>query len=147
MDRGAITMWRGVGPDGVGEVTTDSGALHHVRYSAGSRFEQRERTEGTNAEELLAAAEASCFTMTLAERLAEAGHPALAIRTEARVQLIKPSGRWQIPAIRLHCTATVPGIDEHEFLAIAHAAKTDGPIAQATRADVTLTISLEQPHL
>ena len=75
--------------------------------------------------------------------LAAAGHPARSLRTEARVQLVKPSGYWEIPSLRIHCSAVVPGITEDEFLAIAHTARTQGPIARALRAAVTLTVSLE----
>ena len=59
------------------------------------------------------------------------------------MQLVRPSGYWEIPAVRVHCSAGVAGITEHEFLEIAHAARLRGPIAQAMRAEVTLTISLE----
>jgi osmotically inducible protein OsmC len=140
MDRGAIATWT-AGID-AGTVTTDSGALIGVPYSRGSRFEG-DGPPGTNAEELLAAGQALCFTMALAERLTAAGHPANALRTEARVHLVRPGRHWMVSAIRLHCTATVPGITDSEFLALAHEARMQSPIAQALRADVSLTVSLE----
>lgn len=142
MDRGAIATWSGIGTRS-GTLTTDSGALIEVPYSTAARFELEATPTATTPEELLAAATAGCFTMTFAERLAAAGHPARSLRTEARVQLIRPSGHWEIPAIRLHCSADVPGIGEREFLATAHAARVHGPIARALRATVTLTVSLE----
>lgn len=142
MDRGAIAVWKYTGTN-AGTLTSDSGALLNTPYSTTARFELEARPSATTPEELLAAAYASCFSMTFAERLEAAGHPARSLRTEARVQLVKPSGYWEIPSLRIHCSAVVPGIAEDEFLAIAHAARIHGPIARAMRAAVTLTVSLE----
>jgi len=139
MDRGAIASWNGTN----GGLTTDSGALINAPFSTAARFELEATPSATTPEELLAAAYASCFTMTLAERLATAGHPATSLRTEARVQLVRPSGYWEIPAVRLHCSAEVPNITEADFLAIAHAARIHGPVGHAMRADITMTVSLE----
>jgi len=139
MDRGAIAEWK----FDAGTVTTDSGALINAPYSSSARYELEAKLSATTPEELLAAAYASCFTMTFADRLAAAGYATPSLRTEARVQLVRPSGYWEIPAIRVHCSAAVPNIAEDEFLAIAHAARLHGPIARAMRAEVTLTVSLE----
>ncbi|HTR53561.1 MAG TPA: OsmC family peroxiredoxin [Kofleriaceae bacterium] len=139
MDRGAIAEWT----FDAGTVTTDSGALINAPYSSSARYELEAKPSATTPEELLAAAYASCFTTTFAERLAAAGYATPSLRTEARVQLLRPSGYWEIPAIRVHCSAAVPNIGEDEFLAIAHSARLHGPIARAMRAEVTLTVSLE----
>ena len=146
MDRGAICIWDNPRND-AGLLTTDSGALTNTPISPHARFGLEAMPTATNPEELLAAAYAGCFTMLLAEQLAAAGYPPMSLRTEARVQLIKPTGRWEIPAVRVHCSAIVPGISAQEFLAISHEAKQRGPVAQAMRADVTLTVSLVPlPH-
>lgn len=139
MDRGATARW---GLDAA-TLSTDSGALIEAPFSPTARYALEARPTGTTPEELLAAAYAACFTMALAERLAAAGHPAPALRTEARVQLVRPSGHWEIPAVRVHCTAAVPGISAHDFLELAHAARLHGPVARALRAEVTVTVSLE----
>lgn len=141
MDRGAIANWDG--PDNAGTLTTDSGSLIGVPCSTTARFELEARPSATTPEELLAAAYAGCFTMTFSELLAAAGHPPRSLRTEARVQLVRPRGYWEIPSVRLHCTAHVPGIAEEDLLAIAHKARIQGPIARAMHVDVTLTVSLE----
>jgi lipoyl-dependent peroxiredoxin len=142
MDRGAIAVWTATGAH-AGTLTTDSGALLNVPFSPAARFELEARPSATTPEELIGAAYAGCFAMTFADRLAQADHPANALRVEARVQLVRPSGYWEIPSIRLHCSAEVPGIADDEFLAIAHAARRHSPIARAMRADVVLTVSLE----
>lgn len=143
MDRGAIAVWDGAKVK-AGTVTTDSGALSEREFSPVARFEREARAPATTPEELLAAAFASCFTMTFAEQLAAAGHSPSSLRTEVRVQLVKPRGHWEIPAIRVHCSAGVAGISETEFLAIAHAVRDQSPIARALRAEITLTVSLDR---
>ena len=143
MDRGAIAVWNGA-RTGSGTLTTDSGALIEMPFSPIARYELEARPSATTPEELLAAAYASCFTMTFAEKLTGGGHAPSRLRTEVRVQLVKPSGYWEIPWLRIHCSASVPQIDESEFLAIAHAARKQGPIARALRAEITLTVSLDQ---
>lgn len=142
MDRGAIAIWNSP-VDNAGTLTTDSGSLINVPCSKTARFELEAKPSATTPEELLAAAEAGCFTMTFSELLAASGHPAHSLRTEVRVQLVRPSGYWEIPSVRLHCTAVVPGISEQEFLAMAHEARVQSPIARALRADVTMTVSLQ----
>lgn len=146
MDRGAIATWNDPRTD-AGTLTTDSGALTNTPISPRARYELEALPTATTPEELLAAAYAGCFTMQLAEQLGAAGFRPMTLRTEARVQFVRPSGRWEIPAVRLHCSAIVPGISAQEFLAISHEAKHRGPIAQAMRAEVTLTVSLSpMPH-
>ncbi|HEY6039681.1 MAG TPA: OsmC family peroxiredoxin [Kofleriaceae bacterium] len=139
MDRGSAANWNG----NRGILTTDSGALINTPFTAIARYELEARPTATTPEELLAAAYASCFTMTLADRLAAAGYPSPSLRTEVRVQLVRPSGYWEIPSVRVHCSAGVTGISEHEFLEIAHAARIHGPIGRAMRAEITLTVSLD----
>jgi len=142
MDRGSIAIWNSPGTN-AGTLTSDSGSLINVPCSSTARFDLEAKPSATTPEELLAAAEAGCFTMTFSELLAAAGHPPHSLRTEVRVQLVRPGGRWEIPSLRLHCTAVVPGISEQEFLALAHEARVQSPIARALRADVTMTVSLE----
>lgn len=146
MDRGAICIWNDPRTD-AGTLTTDSGALTNTPISPRARFELEALPTASTPEELLASAYAGCFTMMLAEQLGLAGFHPMSLRTEARVQLVRPRGHWEIPAVRLHCSAIVPGISAQEFLAIAHEAKLRGPIAQAMRAEMTLTVSLApMPH-
>jgi osmotically inducible protein OsmC len=142
MDRGAIAIWSGTGTN-AGTLTTDSGALLNTPFSLGARFELEASPTSTTPEELLAAAYAACFTMDLAERLAASGHPPFSLRTEARVQVVRPSGYWEIPAIRLHCAANVPSISDEEFLALVQTARSHGPIARTLRADLVVTVSRE----
>jgi osmotically inducible protein OsmC len=112
-------------------------------YSAASRFEE---AEGTNPEELIAAAHAGCFSMAFALALTEAGHPPEKIETEAQVH-INPAegGGFAINRIDLRTRARVPGIDADAFAEQANAAKAGCPVSQALAGvgEITLDAQLE----
>jgi osmotically inducible protein OsmC len=142
MFRNATAVWKGSGPEGSGVVTTQSGALSELPYSAKLRFQNEDGKAGSNPEELLGAAHAGCFSMALAFRLTAAGHPADEIKTEAKVELVKGEAGWGIPSIQLVCTAKVPGIDPAKFQELAADAKANCPISKALTPNITLTASL-----
>ena len=81
--RNGSAEWRGDLRGGGGDLTVGDGVFKGA-YSFSSRFEEG---EGTNPEELIAAAHAACFSMALANIMAEHGHPAESVRTEAKVHL------------------------------------------------------------
>ena len=78
--------YEGLGKEGKGHVSTGSGALAAQPYGFNTRFED---APGTNPEELVAAAHASCFTMALSFKLAEAGFSDGHVTTSAEVTLEK----------------------------------------------------------
>jgi osmotically inducible protein OsmC len=84
--RKASAEWRGGLKDGKGTVSTGSGVLSNTQYSFGTRFESG---QGTNPEELVAAAHAGCFAMALSAQLGEAGMTAERIQASAEVTLEK----------------------------------------------------------
>jgi len=67
--RKGSAAWQGGIKDGKGTISTESGALKAYPYGFASRFEGQ---RGSNPEELIAAAHASCFTMALSLILGEA---------------------------------------------------------------------------
>jgi osmotically inducible protein OsmC len=143
MNRTANAVWKGSGPEGQGTLTTPSGALKEQPYSAKLRFQDESGRNGTNPEELIAAAHAGCFSMALAFRLTANGTPPTELRTEAKVDLIKKDTGWSIPSIQLVCTATVPGVDAAKFQELAEDAKKNCPVSKVLAgADITLTASL-----
>src|SRR5438093_12436393 len=97
--------------DGSGTVTVGDG-VWSGDYSFASRFEEG---DGTNPEELIAAAHASCFAMALSNILAEHGHAPDSVRASARVHLRNVDGAPTIARIDLDVEASVPGIDEAHF--------------------------------
>src|SRR2546429_6486424 len=116
--RNGSAKWTGDLKTGSGELTVGEGAWTSA-YSGRSRFAGVlpwfEVSEGTNPEELLAAAHAACFSMALSLGLSDAGHPPSSIQTTARVHLRVVGGAPAIQQIDLSTEADVPGLDQEEF--------------------------------
>jgi osmotically inducible protein OsmC len=104
-----------------------SGAFEGA-YTAASRFEEG---EGTNPEELIAAAHAGCYSMALALGLTEAGHEPESVRTTARVSIEKDNGGFSITRSELSSEVKVAGLDEEEFQKLAGEAKEGCPVSRA----------------
>jgi osmotically inducible protein OsmC len=134
--RSGSARYDGFGKDGQGQVSTQSGVLADQRYGFGSRFEDG---PGTNPEELIAAAHASCFTMALSFALASAGFSDGTLETTARVTLDKDGDGFTITRSDLDLSATIAGIDPAEFDNIAADAKDNCPVSKLLKAEITLT--------
>jgi len=106
-------------------------------YSFPSRFEEG---EGTNPEELIAAAHAGCFSMALAASLEREGFPPKRVSTEARVHLEMVEGKPTLTRIELLTEAEVPGISPEKFQEIAQAAKEGCPVSRALAAVKEITL-------
>ena len=139
ISRKASAHWEGDLKSGRGNLTTPaSGLLDGTRYGFNSRFGDE---KGTNPEELIAAAHAGCFTMALAAKLSEAGHPPQSLDGGAEVDLSMDGGP-SVSAIRLRMRARVPGLDEVKFREIAEDAKQNCPVSRALSA-VPMTLEAE----
>lgn len=137
--RSGSARYEGFGKDGKGWVSTQSGVLKDQKYGFASRFEDG---PGTNPEELIAAAHASCFTMALGFALAKAGHTDGTLETTAKVSLEKDGDGFTITRSDLSLSASVPGIDAAEFERIATDAKGNCPVSKVLNAEITLTHTL-----
>jgi osmotically inducible protein OsmC len=133
--RSGSARYDGFGKDGQGQVSTQSGVLANQRYGFGSRFEDG---PGTNPEELIAAAHASCFTMALSFALARAGFTDGTLETKAAVTLEKDGEGFKISKSALSLSASVPGIDQQQFEQIARDAKANCPVSKLLNAEITL---------
>jgi osmotically inducible protein OsmC len=127
MKRSASAAWHGGLKDGNGRISTESGALSEARYGFTTRFEGE---VGTNPEELIAAAHASCFAMALSGQLAAAQMTAESIAVKATVSLDKLEAGWTVTEINLDVTAKIAGADPAKFMKAAEAAKTGCPISR-----------------
>jgi osmotically inducible protein OsmC len=125
--RRANARWDGSLKDGNGTMRMASGA-YEGPYTFESRFEEG---EGTNPEELIAAAHAGCYSMALSGDLGQAGHEVESVETNATVQIDQIEGGFEISRIDLATTARVPGIAEDEFQQIAEGAKKGCPVSKA----------------
>jgi lipoyl-dependent peroxiredoxin len=119
--------WQGDLMSGSGRLEVGDGVFEGP-YSAKSRFEEG---DGTNPEELIAAAHAACFSMALSSMLAEHGHEPRSVQTTARVQLRNVDGAPTIQRIDLETVGDVPSIDEDHFREHAEEAKAACLISRA----------------
>lgn len=140
--RSASAVWKGTGLEGSGVVTTRSGALNELPYSHRSRFKNEDGTQGSNPEELIAAAHAGCFNMALSFQLNGKGYTANSLDTTAKVIMAQEGHDYSISKIELELTGDVPNISIEEFQELAEAAKKGCPISQAL-ASVEITLNVE----
>lgn len=139
MQRNANAHWSGGLKDGKGTISTDSGVLSQTPYSFSRRFENE---PGTNPEELIAAAHASCFTMALSGQLANASLTADSIDTKATVTLEKTDAGFTVTASHLAVTAKVPNTDAAQFQQLADKAKAGCPISRLLNTNITMEAKL-----
>src|SRR3954447_2748482 len=138
--RNGSAEWRGDLKSGEGDLTVGDGVFKG-QYSFASRFEEG---EGTNPEELIAAAHAACFSMALSGILAEHGHPADSVRTAAKVHLRQTDAGPTIQRIDLATEGQVPDIDQDHFAMHAEEAKSGCVVSRALAGveEITLTAKL-----
>lgn len=140
MKRTATAVWNGSLQQGTGILSAPGGALRSTPYSFSSRFESG---NGTNPEELIAAAHAGCFAMALSGVLGEAGFKPESLEATAEVKLENvPSAGWTVTGSHLILKAKVPGIDATKFNELATKAKATCPISRLLNAPVTLDATL-----
>ena len=133
--RTATARYEGLGKDGKGRISTQSGVLKDQGYSFGTRFGDE---PGTNPEELAGAAHAACFTMALSFALAKEGFTDGTLETTARVKIDKEGEGFRVTRSDLSLQASIPGIDGERFAALAEDAKANCPISKLFNAEMTL---------
>jgi len=138
--RSASAVWFGTARTGDGMMMSHSGALDRVPFQYASRFTSN---PGTSPEELLAAAHAMCFTMTLSAALSDAALEPERVATQALVSFSAVKGVWSITSSHLEVRAAVSDLDAGAFADYALAAKDSCPITRALRVPVTLDAQLD----
>jgi lipoyl-dependent peroxiredoxin len=131
MIRTATAHWQGNLKEGKGALTTQSGILDETNYGFKTRFEEGEK--GTNPEELLAAAHAGCFTMSVASILDKKGLIADKLDTTATLTL----EGLAIKIIHLSITGSVKGMDADSFGAVVKDAEQNCIISKALKVLIT----------
>ena len=134
LKRTSTAVWHGNGPQGKGSISTLSGALKDQAYGFNTRFASEDGKAGTNPEELLGAAHASCFTMAVAFALTNEKLEPTELKTVATVTMDKQDAGFAIIKIELALEGKVPTIDAAKFQAIAEGAKKNCPISKALAA-------------
>ena len=136
--RKAGVLWTGDLKNGNGIISTESQALFEQPYSYGTRFEDE---AGTNPEELIAAAHASCFSMSVASTLAKHGYDPVRTDTTATCTFgPQDGGGFHISAMQLHVRAEVPGIDVDTFEKIISEADRNCPVSNLLRNGLKIQI-------
>lgn len=134
--RKARATWEKGLQNGQGSFSGESGAIDG-QYSFSSRFENG---KGSNPEELLAAAEAACFSMALGLGLERNGTPAERVETDAACTIDKAGDGFRITRMALTVRATVAGLDAAKFQEIAKATREGCPVSQALKGNVEITL-------
>ncbi|MFN2601156.1 MAG: OsmC family peroxiredoxin [Gemmatimonadaceae bacterium] len=135
--RKSSAVWEGGLKDGKGRYNVGSGGVGGA-YNFGSRFEEE---AGSNPEELLAAAEAACYSMALSGGLEKNGTPPKNISTNAECTVEKGDVGFQITTMRLDVTATVPNIDNAKFQEIANATLMGCPVSKVFAGNLQLQLN------
>ena len=135
--RNAGAVWEGGLKDGKGTYDAESGNLHGS-YSFGSRFAEE---GGSNPEELLAAAEAACYSMALSGSLEKNGTPPTKIATAAAATIEKVGDAFKITQMKLDVTATVPNIDDAKFQEVAQATFVGCPVSKALAGNMEMKLT------
>lgn len=125
--RNARAAWEGGLRGGTGTFSGESGAIGGA-YSFGSRFEQG---RGSNPEELLAAAEAACFSMALSGALERAGASPTRVETSAACTVEKSEQGFTITTMRLRVRASAEQLDDETFQRVVQETKTGCPVSRA----------------
>jgi osmotically inducible protein OsmC len=132
----STAVWEGGLRTGRGHFEAGSGAFAGD-YSFSTRFEG---AKGTNPEELIAAAHASCLSMALSLGLEAAKTPPTRIRTKASCTIEKVGDGFRITKMRLEVRGEVPGLDQKGFEAAAQKAKDGCPVSQALKGNVEMEL-------
>ena len=126
--------WEGGLKGGTGTVSTKSGALSEQPYGFNTRFEDK---PGTNPEELIGAAHASCFSMALAMMLEQEGVGGVTVKTSSDIMMDKEGDGFAVK--KAHLITTITGdADEAKILEIAEKAKAGCPISKLLNAEITM---------
>jgi osmotically inducible protein OsmC len=134
--RSSSAVWNGGLKNGSGKVRVGKG-VYEGPYTFASRFETG---DGTNPEELLAAAHAGCLSMALAAALERAGTPATTISTRADATLEKVGDAFRVTRMKLEVRGNVPGLSPAAFKEAAEKAKDGCPISNAIKSNVAMEL-------
>ena len=134
--RNASAVWEGKLQGGKGSFKGESGAIDGA-YSFGSRFAAE---KGSNPEELLAAADAACFSMALSGAIERAGGTPERVETKAACTVEKADDGFRITTMKLTTRAKVSGIDAATFQRVAQEAKDGCPVSSALKGNVRIEL-------
>ncbi|MCY7356894.1 MAG: OsmC family peroxiredoxin [Rudanella sp.] len=139
LKRRASATWKGSLKEGTGSLSAFGGVLDNTPFSFKTRFQSEDGKDGTNPEELLAAAHAGCFTMAVGGSLGRAGFTPDSLETSS--VLTMDTDTLTITAVELTIKGRVPGLDADKFQEIAEDAKANCIISRALSADIKMILN------
>ena len=140
MKRKGSAVWTGDLKTGKGAISTESGALSNLPYGFNTRFGDE---KGTNPEELIGAAHASCFSMALSNELSKAGIADPRIETTAAVEIKQQDGGFAITSSHLTVKITARGADKAAAQKAAETAEKNCPVSKLLKADISMDVTIE----
>ena len=135
MKRSASAVWNGDLKEGRGTFSVGSNAFADQKFSFRTRFED---APGTNPEELIAAAHASCFSMALSAQLGERGITPESVRTACTITF----ENLTLTRSALETTVTARGADRAKVEEAAAAAKAGCPISKVLKLEIALALTV-----
>jgi osmotically inducible protein OsmC len=134
MSKYANAEWQGTGKEGNVILSTETKTLNNAPFTFATRF--GDSKNGTNPEELIAAAHAGCFSMKLSFVLNEAGFTADKIETKCDITF----GDGVISKSHLTVKAKVPGITKEKFDECSKNAKENCPISKSLSSNIDISM-------
>lgn len=136
--RSAQAVWQGDLAHGSGTVRGTTGALGEVAVSWASRTEAPGGK--SSPEELLAAAEAACYSMALSAGLGRLKKPPERLEVTATATFDKVGEAWRVTTMELEVMGKVPGLTPEEFEKATQDAATGCPISNALKGNVAISV-------
>jgi osmotically inducible protein OsmC len=141
--RTARTAWNGTLQEGSGQVELSSSKVGTFDVNFPKRAAE-DAGGTTSPEELIAAAHAACFAMSLSNEIGKAGGTPQSLEVTADVTLGRDDSGLAITTSKLTVRGEVEGLDADGFQQAAQAAKVGCPVSKAlTGVDITLDAALE----
>jgi osmotically inducible protein OsmC len=138
-ERRATVTWEGNLTDGRGSIRSDSGALVDLPVTFSARMESPEGM--TSPEELLAAAEAECYSMVLTNMLSKQGNTPNRLEVTTTCTVVPRDGGLKITTMDLDVSGDVPGVDQDTFVRLANEANQACPVSNALRGNLEFTVN------
>ena len=140
MKKYGTAQWQGNLKEGTGIISTESGVLKDANYGFNKRFEGE---PGTNPEELIGAAHASCFSMAFSNELGQMDLTPDQIDTKSDITLEKKDDGFTITKAHLTVSASVPDADEDDVRTAANNAKSGCPVSKLLNAEITMDLTVK----
>lgn len=142
MKRVATAVWKGGPRAGEGTVTTGSGVIENVLFTASTA--NNEEFPCTSPSEMLAASAASCVSLMVARELAIARILADHVQTTAELEIVETPNGWKVLGLKMKTRVATGDVDETAFHKAVKKAKQNCAITNALSCPVSLDVNIEK---